>query len=49
MTRPMDLEDDPFTWCHVEVLKSMGWSQLAATRFIGTYEASMIEVWKLFI
>ena len=34
--RPMDLEDDPFTWCHVKVLTSMGWSKHEAA---GTYGA----------
>ena len=34
--RPMDLEDDPFTWCHPEVLTSMGWSKHEAA---GTYGA----------
>lgn len=34
--RPMDLENDPFTWCHVEVLTDMGWSKHEAA---GTYGA----------
>lgn len=34
--RPMDLEYDPFTWCHVEVLTLAGWSKHEAA---GTYGA----------
>ena len=34
--RPMDLEDDPFTWCHAEVLTYVGWSKHEAA---GTYGA----------
>ena len=34
--RPMDLESDPFTWCHVDVLTSQGWSKHEAA---GTYGA----------
>jgi hypothetical protein len=32
--RPMDLEDDSFTWCHVDVLMGAGWSKHEAA---GTY------------
>ena len=34
--RPLDLEDDTFTWCHVDVLTSQGWSKHEAA---GTYGA----------
>ena len=34
--RPMDLEDDTFTWTHVQVLTSSGWSKHEAA---GTYGA----------
>ena len=35
-TRPMDLEDDQFTWTDVEVLQSAGWTKHEAA---GTYGA----------
>jgi len=34
--RPMDLEDNPFTWTHVQVLTSRGWNKHEAA---GTYGA----------
>lgn len=32
--RPIQLEDNPFTWCHVSVLRDAGWTREQAA---GTY------------
>ena len=37
--RPMDLEDDKFTWCHVSVLVDAGWSKHEAAGTYGSLES----------
>ena len=37
--RPMDLEEDRFTWCHVSVLVDAGWSKHEAAGTYGSLES----------